>query len=101
MNTQTPFIPPLRPLYSLDAAATVAGLTPEILQSAIQNGDLPGVRVLRLGPRKLRYVRSRPFTAWLEGQDAPADPGPDADKAAETAVADGFDPVEYDDNLFN
>ena len=100
MDKHTKFIPPSRPLYSLDAAAVAAGLTVKLLLSAIENGDIPGVRILQLGPRKMRYIRSHPFAAWLEGADAPADPGPAADHAAEYAVAAKFDPTEYPDELF-
>lgn len=93
--------PPLRPLYSLNGAAAIAGITPEILTTAIQHGDIPGVRILQLGPRKLRYVRSHPFIAWLEGVEPPTDRGPDADRAAEIAVDDEFSDTEYLDDLFN
>ncbi|RJG00342.1 hypothetical protein [Noviherbaspirillum sedimenti] len=101
MDTQKEYLPPLRPLYSLESAAKVAGVSAKLLASAIENGDIPGVRILHLGPRRLRYVYSRPVLAWLEGQEPPPDKGVEADRAAEAAVADNFDPVEYDDDLFN
>ncbi|HJW56903.1 MAG TPA: hypothetical protein VJ577_16675 [Burkholderiaceae bacterium] len=99
MDTPKQFRPPLRPLYSLEAAATIAGITPALLESAIENGDIPGIdRVLRLGPRRLRHVYSRPLIAWLEG-GPPAAPCPDP-QVVEAAVADNFDPIEYADPLF-
>ncbi len=101
MDTTPTFTPPRRPLYSLNAAANVSGLTVKMLKSAIENGDVPGVRILHLGPGKLCFVRSRPFIAWLEGYPAPPDPGAAADAAAERAVAEDFDPVDYNDDLFN
>lgn len=101
MDNQTKFTPPARPLYPLAAAANAAGLTPDLLQSAIERGDLPGVRVLKLGPRNKCYVRSHHFLAWLEGVEPPAAPGADADKAAEDAVAADFSPTDYVDNLFS
>ena len=99
-TTKKPYTPQ-RPLYSLSAAAAVSGLSVDMLRSAIENGDVPGVRILNLGPRKICFVRSAPFVAWLEGYPAPADKGPEADAAAESAVADNFDPTEYNDDLFN
>lgn len=78
----------------------MAGVSPKLLNSAIENGDIPGVRVLSLGPRNLRHVRSLPFLSWLEGVDPPKDPGEQADADAVAAVAKNFDPVEFDDNLF-
>lgn len=101
MNTQKKIHPPLRPLYALEFAAGVAGVTPAILQSAIENGDVPGVRILHLGPRKLRHVRSAQFLAWLEGYEAPPAPSLEADRAAIAAVAEDFDPMNYNDDLFN
>ena len=100
MTHQNQTQPPQRPLYGLNAAAACAGLSPEVLTSAIAHGDLPGVRVLSLGPRKLRFIRSKPFLAWLDGREPPDDAGPDADDAAERAVAGAFDPAEYNSNLF-
>jgi len=101
MDTKNPPTPPKRPLYSLASAAKVSGLSVDLLRSAIENGDVPGVRVLSLGPRKLSFVRSLPFLAWLEGYPAPADKGPEADAAAENATAENFDSTEYNDDLFN
>lgn len=96
-NTKTS---PLRPLWPFDTAARAVGLTPELLESAIKNGDIPGVRILHLGPRRIRYIRSKPFAAWIDGIEPPADQGEAADHAAEYAVAAKFDPVDFDDNLF-
>ncbi len=101
MDTQKTPYTPMRPLYSLSSAAQLSGLSVEMLKASIDNGDIPGVRILHLGPHKRCFVRSRPFIAWLEGYPAPTDPGPEADAAAECAVADDFDPTEYNDDLFN
>lgn len=61
---------PLDParLWNFAAAAQLAGITPELLASAIQHGDIPGVEIVTLGPRKVRFVRAEPFLAWLEGR---------------------------------
>jgi len=55
-------------LWKFDAAAQLAGVSPELLASAIAHGDLPGVAVVSLGPRKVRFVRAAPFLAWLDGR---------------------------------
>jgi len=55
------------PLLSMSKAAKICGLSVDMLKSAIENGDVPGVQILSLGPRKLQFVRSRPFILWLEG----------------------------------
>ena len=61
---------PLDParLWNFAAAAHLAGITPELLASAIQHGDIPGVEIVTLGPRKVRFVRAEPFLAWIEGR---------------------------------
>ena len=55
-------------LWKLDAAAQLAGLTTELLASAIAHGDIPDVELVELGPRKIRHVRAEPFLNWLEGK---------------------------------
>ena len=70
---------PLDParLWNFAAAAQLAGITPELLASAIQHGDVPGVEIVTLGPRKVRFVRAEPFLAWLEGRPVSLTPAAD------------------------
>lgn len=67
MEKNTKYVPPLRPLHSIAAAAMVSGLSPKMLTAAIENGDIPGVRILTLGPCGMRHVRNAPFLTWVEG----------------------------------
>jgi hypothetical protein len=48
-----------------------------LLASAIQHGDIPGVEIVTLGPRKVRFVRAEPFLAWLEGRPVSLAPAAD------------------------
>lgn len=64
-------------LWTLNSAARLAGVTAELLASAIAHGDVPGVEIISLGPKKIRYVRAEPFLAWIEGPD-PVPPTPAA-----------------------
>ena len=100
MDNSKTLTPPLRSLYRLEAAAALAGIKVDLLASSIENGDIPGVRVLHLGPRRLRHVRSVEFLCWINGEELPADKGPEADATAEAAVAAEFHETDYDDSLF-
>lgn len=70
--TETP-VNPLT-LWRLSACASMAGLTPDVLESAIREGDqIPGTSIVELGPRGLKHVRRADiFYAWLKGETLPA-----------------------------
>jgi hypothetical protein len=76
---------PLDParLWKLDVAAQVAGVTVDLLASAITNADLPGVTIVTLGPKRVRYVRAEPFIAWLDGLSQAPSPAPTVDACAD------------------
>lgn len=51
-------------LYRLGAAAARVGMTPETFTAACDAGEIP-VKVLRIGPRGLRYVKTTELEAFL------------------------------------
>lgn len=53
-------------LWPLAKAAEVAGLTPKLFVSAVENGDMPGVEILLLGARGRRFIRAASLMAYLE-----------------------------------
>lgn len=67
---------PVNPLalWRLSACASMAGLTPDVLESAIREGDqIPGTSIVELGPRGLKHIRGAAiFYAWLKGDALPA-----------------------------
>lgn len=58
-----------RPLYRLNAAASLAGLTPELFLTACQQNQIP-VTVVRLGARGIWHVDGHQLIRYL-GDRAP------------------------------
>ncbi len=58
-------------LWRLAAAASIAGLSPDLLARSCESGEIP-VTLVQLGPR-LRFVKATEFAAWLKSRDAEKD----------------------------
>lgn len=53
-------------LIRLSAAARLAGITPELLESGAASGCIP-VEIIKIGPR-IKYVRAAELGNWLHGR---------------------------------
>jgi hypothetical protein len=56
-------------LYRLAAAASLVGISVDLLESAIKRGDAP-LELIKLGDRGLLFVRAAELHAWLKGAAA-------------------------------
>lgn len=54
-------------LYRLTAAARRCGMSADTFAAAADRGDIP-VRIVRVGPRGLRFVRVTELSAFLAGE---------------------------------
>lgn len=62
-------------LWPIEAAATLAGMTPNLFSKGIERGEIP-VTIVRVGERQQRFVRAAELNAWLEPQSRPAPHAP-------------------------
>lgn len=53
-------------LIRLSAAARLAGITPELLETGAANGEIP-VEIIQPGKR-IKYVRAAELGNWLRGR---------------------------------
>ena len=51
--------------WRLNAAAEMAGVTPEMFKAGVESGQIP-VRCVTLGKRQIPHVHVRQFLAWME-----------------------------------
>ncbi|MFJ1255985.1 helix-turn-helix transcriptional regulator [Cupriavidus sp. CuC1] len=68
-------------LYRIAAAAALVGISPDLLESAIKRGEAP-LTLLRLGSRRMLFVRAVELHAWLQGVAAVNSNAPAADQPA-------------------
>jgi len=59
------FEPPVNPeaLWRLATAASAARLSPYLVESVINAGQIPGTSIVKLGPRRLKHI-ARPDLYW-------------------------------------